>query len=381
MSGKFERKKQKKATTWKKPVLIVLTVILLLFVALVIAAIVYYNAMLGKIKQVDVPKINYTTAATEYIPETRPVETEEATEASTEQVTEAPTEPHVASSEDYINFLLIGQDAREGEQNNLADTMILCTVNTYEKTLALTSIQRDTQLQVSGSYRDNSGKNHTYGGVKINMMYASGYQWGGTGDAMGVMNQVLYDNFGIEVDYDIEVNFDAFVRAIDAIGGITLDLTEAEADYLNDDGKVWQTVSAGENLCDGYTSLAYARMRKAAGDGESDIKRTVRQRNVISAVLNQLKTMNLTQVQNMINEILPNISTSMDNSEITAMIAKLLPMLPDIQITSSGSCPHDSWGDTVDIFGNGVYHSVLKFNPQSERKYMRALTLGEGTIE
>lgn len=381
MAGKFERKKQKKAATWKKPVLIALAVILLLLVALVIAGVAYYYSMLGKIHQVDVPKINYTTAATEYVPETQPTEIPEDTQETAEQVTEAPTEPHVASREDYINFLLIGQDAREGEQNNLADTMILCTVNTYEKTLALTSIQRDTQLQVAGSYRDISGTNHTYGGVKINMMYASGYQWGGTADAMGVMNQVLYDNFGIEVDHNIEVNFDAFVAAIDAIGGITVELSEAEAEYLNDDGKVWMEVSPGTCWIDGYTALAYARMRKAAGDGDSDLKRTVRQRNVISAVLAQLKTISLNGLQNLVEEILPAVSTSMSSSEITAMIAKLLPILPELQITNSGTCPHQSWGDVVDIFGNGVQHSVLKFNPQSEKKYMRALTLGEGTIE
>ena len=381
MAGKFERKKQKKAATWKKPVLIALAVILLLLVALVIAGVAYYYSMLGKIHQVDVPKINYTTAATEYVPETQPTEIREDTQETAEQVTEAPTEPHVASREDYINFLLIGQDAREGEQNNLADTMILCTVNTYEKTLALTSIQRDTQLQVAGSYRDTSGTNHTYGGVKINMMYASGYQWGGTADAMGVMNQVLYDNFGIEVDHNIEVNFDAFVAAIDAIGGITVELSEAEAEYLNDDGKVWMEVSPGTCWIDGYTALAYARMRKAAGDGDSDLKRTVRQRNVISAVLAQLKTISLNGLQNLVEEILPAVSTSMSSSEITAMIAKLLPILPELQITNSGTCPHQFWGDVVDIFGNGVQHSVLKFNPQSEKKYMRALTLGEGTIE
>lgn len=381
MAGKFERKKQKKAATWKKPVLIALAVILLLLVALVIAGVAYYYSMLGKIHQVDVPKINYTTAATEYVPETQPIEIPEDTQETTEQVTEAPTEPHVASREDYINFLLIGQDAREGEQNNLADTMILCTVNTYEKTLALTSIQRDTQLQVAGSYRDTSGTNHTYGGVKINMMYASGYQWGGTADAMGVMNQVLYDNFGIEVDHNIEVNFDAFVEAINALGGVELEFSEAEANYLNKEGKVWQEVTVGENHCNGYTALAYARMRKAEGDGESDIIRTERQRKLIAAVLDKLKSKDITKLQKVIDAVLPMVSTSMSSSEITAMIAKLLPILPELQITNSGTCPHQFWGDVVDIFGNGVQHSVLKFNPQSEKKYMRALTLGEGTIE
>lgn len=379
MSGKFEKKKEKKVGKGGKVVLIVLAVIFAVILALVIAGVIYYNSMLSKLNQVEVPKVQYTTSATEYEPELPPTDATEDMEETeeTEAPTEAPTEPHVASAEDYINFLLIGQDARDGEQNNLADTMILCTVNTYEKTLALTSIQRDTQLQVSGSYTDSKGTRHTYGGVKINMMYASGYQWGGTADAMGVMNQVLYDNFDIKVDYDIEVNFDAFVTAIDTIGGITVELSEAEAEYLNNDGKVWMTVTPGTCWIDGYTALAYARMRKAEGDNESDLKRTVRQRNVIEAVITQLKGMSLSQIQNLIDELLPSVSTSMNNADITAMIAKLLPILPDLQISSSGSCPHEPWGDTVDIFGNGVLHSVLKFDPNKEKAYMRALTRGE----
>lgn len=377
MSGKYEKKKEKKASKGSKTLMIVLAVILALILVIILAVVIYYNYAMSKINQVEVPKVQYTTSPTEYEPEIPTTDSTEETEETMAETTEEPTEPHVASAEDYINFLLIGQDARDGEQNNLADTMILCTVNTYEKTLALTSIQRDTQLQIPGSYTDSKGTRHTYGGVKINMMYSSGYLWGGTADAMGVMNQVLYDNFDIKVDYDIEVNFDAFVTAIDTIGGITVELSEAEAEYLNNDGKVWMTVSPGTCWIDGYTALAYARMRKAEGDNDSDLKRTVRQRNVIEAVISQLKKMKLSHIQNLIDELLPNISTSMSSADITAMIAKLLPILPDLQISSSGTCPHEPWGDTVDIFDNGMLHSVLKFDPNKEKAYMRALTRGE----
>lgn len=374
MAGKYQKSKPKKqSVTWKKPLIITLAVILALLVAVVVAGVVYYNSMLNKMKKVDVPKINYTTPSTEYVDETKPTE-----EATTATETEA-TEPHIASSADYINFLVVGQDARDGEQNHLSDTMILCTVNTYEKTITATSIFRDTLVQVPGSYTDSNGRKHTWGGVKMNMMYANGYQWDGTAGSMAVLNQTLYDNFGIEVDYNFEVDFDCFVKAINIIGGVELDLTEAEANYLNSDGKVWMEVQPGKNWVDGDTALAYARMRKAEGDGESDIKRTSRQRKVIEAVVVSLRSWDLKKVQGVINEILPMITTSMDNSEITEMIVKLLPILPEMQVLTGGTCPQEGayWGDIADLFSDGTQHSILRWDANSVKKHMLAVTKGE----
>lgn len=374
MAGKYQKSKPKKqSVTWKKPLIITLAVILAVLVALVIAGVVYYNSMLNKMNKVEVPKINYTTPATEFVDETKPAE--EATEATE---TEA-TEPHVASSADYINFLVVGQDARDGEQNHLSDTMILCTVNTYEKTITATSIFRDTLVQVPGSYTYSNGAKHTWGGNKFNMLYALGNQWDGTAGSMATLNQGLYDNFGIEVDYNFEIDFECFVKAINIIGGVELDLTEAEAKYLNKDGKVWMEVQPGKNWVDGDTALAYARMRKAEGDGESDIKRTSRQRKVIEAVVVSLRSWDLKKVQGVINEILPMITTSMSNAEITEMIVKLLPILPEMQVLTGGTCPQEGsyWGDVADLFGDGTMHSILRWDGGAVKKHMRAITEGE----
>lgn len=385
MSGKFEKKKEKTPKKGSKALMIALAVILGLILVVILAVVIIYNYSMSKVNKVDVPKVNYTAAPTE--PETTaPSQETEMTEVPTEATTEAttePTEPHVASREDYINFLIVGQDAREEEQNHLADSMIVCTINTYEKTLTMTSVLRDTQLQVSGNYTDTKGGRHTYGKVKVNMIYASGYTYGyGTADAMGWMNQALYDNFGLEIDHNFEVDFDAFVKAIDILGGVDIDMSEAEADWMNYDGKVYQEISVGVNHLDGNSALAYARMRKAQGD-QGDITRTERQRKVITAVLERLKTLDIGTVKNLIDEVLPCVSTSMSSSEITSTIAQLLPMLADLTITSSGTCPmQGSYGSAqVDIFNNGVIHEVLTFEPTQVKRYMRALTLGEGTIE
>ncbi len=365
MHGRFEKKKPKKPLGWKKIVLIVIGVILLLLAALVIACVVYYNSMLNKMNQVTVPKIEYTEAATEA------AQTEDQAE-TTEATTVATTEPHVASSADYLNILVVGQAARDGEEERFADTALLFTINTYTKTLTQTSLLRDSFVKPP-DYRG-----HTFGRIKLTTVYHLGSLYGdGPAGSMELMNLTLYKNFGIEVDYNFEIDFEAFVKVINLLGGVDIELTEAEAKYLNNDSKVWQTVEPGMNWLDGDTALAYARMRKAEGDSESDIVRTERQRKFVESLVTKMKDMNLSDLQKIANEVLPMITTSMTNSEITQTLLTLLPMLPELTIEKGGTCPASYKGDMVEIYGDGFYHSVLRFDETETKKAMRAITEGE----
>lgn len=353
-----------------------IAVILVLIVAALIAGIVYYNTMLNKINRVDVPKIVYTRPTTEATENTEEKELAE----TTEEATVPTTEPHVASSADYLNILVVGQASRDGEAERFADTAILCTLNTYTKTLTMTSLLRDTLVQPP-DFQDSNGKNHNFGKIKLTTVYHMGsfYRNGDIAGSMELMNLTLFKNFGIEVDHNFEIDFEAFVKIVNMLGGVDIELTEAEADYLNDDDKVWQDVEPGVNWLDGDTALSYARMRKADGDNESDIIRTERQRKFIEAMLAKLKTKSLAELQAVANEVLPMVTTSMSNAEITDCLLTLLPMLPELTIERGGTCPvKDSyWGDMVEIYGDGVYHSVLRFDQTATTKAMRAITEGE----
>lgn len=360
--GRFEQRKEKPKK--RKIILITLTVILLLIAAVVIAGVIYYNSVLNKINHVEVPKVQYTTAPTESM-----AETESPTDGETE-----PTETvHISSSEDYINFLVVGQAARYGDEERMADTMILATVNTYEKSITLTSILRDSFVKPP----EYMGKK--FGRIKLNTVYHLGsYYEGSAAGSMELMNMTLYNNFGIEVDHNIEVDFEAFMDIINILGGIDIELTQAEADYLNkDDLYVRYDVEAGMQHLDGMASLSYARMRKAEGDGESDIKRTERQRKFIEAVLEKAKDMSLKKLNKIANKALPMITTSMTNDEITDMLLKLLPMLTELTINKGGVCPASGWGDMVDIYEDGMYHSVMRFDETVTKREMRAITEGE----
>ncbi len=365
--GRFEQPKKKAGKG--KILLFVLLALLTLCAAAVIAGVVYYNSMLDRINHVEVPKIQYNTVPTESRP------TIETTASATEtQEATVPTETeHVASSEDYINFLVVGQAARYGESERAADTMILFTLNTHDKTLRQTSILRDSFVKPP----DYMGKK--FGRIKLTMVYHLGSHYQGSpAGSMELINMTLYNNFGIEVDHNIEISFDVFMELVNALGGIEIELTEAEAKYLNED-KRWVTyeIVPGLDRLDGMAALSYARMRKAEGDGESDIVRTERQRKFVGAILDKMKTMNLTKLQNIANKVLPMITTSMTKEEITDMLLTFLPMLPELEMLPGGSCPANGWGDMVDIYGDGVSHSVMRFDEYQTKREMRAITEGE----
>lgn len=371
--GRFEKAKKKSGG---KIVLIILLVLLLLILGLFGAGFLYYRNMLGRLNYVTMP------------PSTEPlypiVQTEEPTSAPEAPSTEAPiteattvptteaTEPPEMKPEDIINILLTGQQAREGEESMLADTVMLVSINTYTKNVTLTSFFRDTYLNTPpyGS--------HTAGKTKLNMTYALGYSWGGAGVAMDYINRTLELNFGVKVDYNVEVNIYDFPDLVDLMGGVDIELTQAEADYLNRDDMLFYIdykVQPGMSHLDGWGALFYARMRKAVGDNDSDIIRTERQRKLMRILIDKLRNMSLGEIQGLMERALPLITTNMDPDTITSLVFKLVPMLPSLEITT-GVCPHESWGSVKDIFGNGDQHSILEFNPAAEKAYMMPITEG-----
>ena len=210
-----------------------------------------------------------------------------------------------------VNILLIGQDRRPGESRARSDTMILCTFNKHTKTLTMTSFLRDLYVEIPG-YQDN----------RINAAYAAG--------GMSLLNETLKENFGIHIDGTIEVDFHQFAQIVDLLGGVTMELRQDEADVINRDAP--GTVSAGTQLLTGQQALAYARIRSLDADG--DFSRTNRQRKVISALLDAYKNASLSTVLSLLDDILPMITTDMNDVKIIAYATELFPMLSGADIVS-----------------------------------------------
>lgn len=368
-------KKKKSATT---VILIVLIVVLLIAIAAVGFGIWFYNDKLNRITRPDVeiknPSQEEIDSIMTYVPEDAVVYTD-ATEAPTEET----TEPTVETTEDpsyyepgklgkIVNILVVGQAAREEEVGKMSDTIILVTVNKETKKMTLTTFPRDSYVKLP-NYVDSSGTKHPCGMQRINVNYALGYSWGGTLDAMGMLNQCIYENYGAEVDYNIEVNFKSFEKIIRLLGGVEIELTEEEAKYLTEEMKEQGPFQAGPTTMKGKVSLAYVRIRKI----DSDMERGNRQKKLITAIFNKVKSLSLKELNDLANEILPLIVTNMSNEDITNCILELLPLLPKLEIVSN-QCPAEGTysGQMVDIYG--VMSGVIVPNLQKNRELLTAIT-------
>lgn len=233
-------------------------------------------------------------------------------------VPDAPA-PLIENGKDVVNILLVGQDRRAGNTNGHSDAMILCTVNTKTKTLVMTSFMRDMWVKIPGKYNE-----------RLNVAYMLG--------GFDLLNETLQYNFGVVVDHNVEVDFVAFEKVVDILGGVQIELTSAEAAYLNKRGNwdidnstanTW-TLTEGENLLTGSQALAFSRIRAVGGDG--DFGRTGRQRKVLGELLEQAKQMSVGEMISIANSVIPLLSTDMSSSQIISYIRKFAPVLSGLQV-------------------------------------------------
>lgn len=367
--------KKKKSTT--TVILVILVVVLLIAVIAVGAGIWFYNDKLNRITRPDVeyknPSQEEIDSIMTYVPDDAVVyDATEATEESTTEpvpeTTEDPTAYDPGKLGKIVNIMVVGQASREDEVGKMSDTMILCTVNKETKTLTLTSFPRDSYVKLP-NYVDSSGTQHSCGMQRINVNYALGYSWGGALDAMGMLNQCIYENYGAEIDFNVEINFSSFEKIVSMLGGVEIELTEAEANHMTNDLDNVGTFEPGLNLLTGKQALHYARIRKI----DSDMERGNRQKKVITQLLNNLRNLSLKELNDLINEILPMIVTNMSNDDITNCILELLPLLPKLEIVSN-QCPAEGTysGQIVEIYG--VQSGVIVPNLQKNRELLTAIT-------
>ena len=359
--GRFlEQKAPEKGNAWVKVLVIVLAVIL------VIGALGawFVVSKMNKIQKAQLAENQLSEEDLAGLLVEDP--TQEAEAVPTETTEPKPTDPDYGKMGKVINVLLIGQDAREGEESKNSDTVILITVNKETKKITMTSFLRDSYVTLNNVV-DSNGKSHS-GSTKLTLAYALGYQWGGTLGAMQVMDQVITNNFGPVVDHNIEVNMEAFDACINALGGVTITLDKDEAKYMNNYFSKFDAEGReffeGDNLVDGWAAEVYVRTRHA-NNGDNDYNRTNRQRQVVAQVLEKVKNMSILELNKLVDQLLPLVSTDMSNADMTNYILEVLPILPEVTLESI-QCPNKEmglYGKIEDIFHNGEEHSVQHFDP------------------
>ncbi len=216
-----------------------------------------------------------------------------------------------------LNVLLFGADKNDGTSQR-SDTMIMLSIDNRHKKIKLTSFMRDLWVYIPD-----------YGYSKLNHAYA----YGGPKLAIDTIEQ----NFGVGIDRYAIVDFASFKAIIDILGGIDIELSDEEIDYIN--WQCWKnkqvqtrhelTDKAGLVHLNGRQALWYARDRGDIDEGfsGSDFDRTARQRKLLRTIASDMKSASITQIVNIVNQIGPLITTNLKKTEITTLVANSLTYL------------------------------------------------------
>lgn len=210
--------------------------------------------------------------------------------------------------DEIINILLVGSDKRRGwDETGRSDSAMIATLDTRNNQLKLTSLMRDMYLPIPGHGENRFNASYSFGGVEL-------------------LYQTVAENFEVAVDGYAVVDFYAFRKVIQELGGVKIKLTDAEYQYLVSayPQKAWsRRLKPGNNHMSGAMALAYCRIRQ---DTQGDFGRTQRQRNVLNAILKKAKRLSLSELLALAEKIVPEISTDLTNEEIISYMKTILFM-------------------------------------------------------
>ena len=281
---KYENEKRK-----LKPFQITVLVLIIILVLILLSIFLFISGKWGKVNKVDLNKEDIAVSTG--------------------------VEDNLAN---FRNVAILGIDSREDtySKGNRSDCIIIASINNNTKDVKMVSVYRDTYVQIEGHGLDKITHAYSYGGAEL---------------ALNTLNT----NLDLNIEEFVVVNFDAVKDAVNNIGGVTINITDEEASHISGIDK------AGTYNLTGEQALAYARIRHAEG---GDYKRTERMRDVIAAIVEKVKTFNISQINKFIDEMLPKIYTNMTAADVFSF----LPSITSVNITNSIGWPYNIKGITLD---------------------------------
>lgn len=211
----------------------------------------------------------------------------------------------VMQNKDITNILIIGSDSRDSNSHGRSDAMMLLTINNKTKSLHLTSLMRAIYVSIPDdpdpAYRNNYSSNY---------MLNAAHTWGGP----RLLMKTIQRNFRVEVSRYVATDFGSFEKAINTVGGVTINLTDKEARHMSTLGI--GSFNSGPQLLNGKAALEYSRIRKI----DSDFKRMERQRKVIFSLFEKMKKSNPAQLASTAEALMPTITTNLSDTEFMGFI-------------------------------------------------------------
>lgn len=241
---------------------------------------------------------------------------------------------------DYKNIVVLGVDTRDMSkyEGSRTDSIIIVSINKKTNDINLISVYRDSYLDIQDIGFDKVTHAFAYGGPERTI-------------------NTLNRNLDLNISDFAALNFRTVQKIVDDVGGIEVDVSDEEmaemnkfipgtARYLKSDYSLIET--AGIQQLDGVQAVAYSRIRHIEG---GDYKRTERMRTVLKAVFEQVKTMGLSDLNKMMDDIMPEISTNMTTKDILPLLIRL----PRMDIKGSTGWPYDKEGY---VSGAGVWYAA-----------------------
>ena len=259
------------------------------------------------------------------------------------------------------NILLIGNDSRNADEGGRSDAMILVSISSRTNSIHLTSLLRDIYVDIPGHDGNRLNAAYAYGGPELLM-------------------ETLEENFDIEVNRYMLVNFQAFANLVDAVGGVDLELSNEEVQYVNGylveynqlEGRAEGTDYLDSSLSgkihlNGPQALAYCRNRYIG----SDFARTERQRKVVAAAVKNAPFALITNGSELIEGVMSNITTNLTKNELSGLMMQA-PMMITYDMVS-GSIPLEGTYSNANIRGM----AVLEVDFEANKQYIREEIYGK----
>lgn len=275
----------------------------------------------------------------------------------------AETNLSLPNNENVYNILLLGNDTRGSGVGERTDAMVLVSINKDNKEITMTSFLRDIYVYIPGCGYNRLNAANVFGGPSLTL-------------------DTIEQNFGVAIDSYAEVNFFAFIDIIDILGGVDVELSNAEISEMNEKMQEvnWYTYysdaylyenniygGAGSYHLNGAQTLAYCRVRYA----DSDFGRTERQRIVLEQIWEKAKQMSITDATSILSQVLPQVTTNLSQADCLSLISSAPQMLS--YETSALHIPADNTYSLAMI--NGM--SVLSIDMESNAQLLQEQIYGE----